>query len=94
MILESGSSPARKRDGRAMDGAMMLLIVLLIVQIWLLMASVESWLAGHRGVVLPAAIMSGVLFCGCLGLVILANRTGRSAEPARTGRPAPPTSNA
>jgi hypothetical protein len=74
-----------------MDGAMMMLIVLLVVQIWLLMASVESWLAGHSGVALPAAIMSGVLFAGCLALVLLAGRSERTARLSRTGRQTPPS---
>ncbi|MCC6293686.1 MAG: hypothetical protein IT164_13630 [Bryobacterales bacterium] len=89
MTPEAGSA-ARKRATRAMDGAMILLILLLVVQIWLLMASVESWLAGHRGVALPAAIISGVLFCGCVGLVMLAHRAGRTARTPGAGGVTPP----
>lgn len=77
------NSPVRKRSGRAMDGAMLLLIVLLIVQVWLLAASVESWLAGHRDVALPAALISGLLFAGCLGILALANRADRSSRPVK-----------
>lgn len=73
-------SPARKRAARAMDGAMFLLIVLLVVQIWLLMASVESWLAGHRQVVLPAMVLSGLLFAGCVTLVTVSRRVDRSVR--------------
>ena len=73
-------SPARKRAARAIDGALMLLVILLVVQVWLLMASVESWLAGHRDVALPAMLLSGTLFAGCLGLSALARRTDRTAN--------------
>ena len=76
-------SPARKRAARAMDGSILLLTVLLVVQVWLLMASVESWLAGHRDVAVPAAILSGALFAGCAGLSTLARRTDRT--PRRFG---------
>lgn len=79
-------SPARKRAARAMDGAMLLLIVLLVVQIWLLMASVESWLAGHRQVVLPAMVLSGLLFAGCVALVTLSRRTERSVTDRQGNR--------
>ncbi len=71
-------SPARKRAARAMDGAMLLIFILLVLQVWLLMASVESWLAGHRQVVLPAMLLSGSLFAGCVGLLALARRTDRT----------------
>ena len=73
-------SPARKRAARAMDGAMLLIVVLLVVQVWLLMASVESWLAGHHQVALPAMVSSGCLFAGCVGLLALASRTDRTVH--------------
>ena len=73
-------SPARKRAARAMDGAMLLIIVLLVVQVWLLVASVESWLAGHRQVALPAMLISGCLFAGSVGLLVLAHRADRTAK--------------
>ncbi|GEM_PF-2165894 len=72
-------SLTRKRAARAIEGSLMLLVVLLVVQVWLLMASVESWLAGHHDVALPAAVLSGALFAGCLGLTLLARRTDRIA---------------
>jgi hypothetical protein len=47
---------------------MALIIMLLIVQIWLLSATLEAFLAGHRDAALPGAIISGVLFAACLAL--------------------------
>lgn len=72
-------SPSRKRAARAMDGTMLLIVVLVVVQVWLLMASVESWLAGHHQVALPAMVLSGALFAGCVGLLALSRRTDQTA---------------
>ncbi len=58
----------RNRGLSAINGAMALLVLLLIVQIWLLSATLDAYLAGHREVVLPGAIISGILFVGCGGL--------------------------
>jgi hypothetical protein len=58
----------------AIDAAMVLIVVLLIVQIWLLSATLESFLAGHRDAAVPGAIISGVLFLACLGLYLFVVR--------------------
>lgn len=65
----------------AMDGAIALIAVLLIVQMWVLTASLESFLAGHREAVLPAAIASGVIFLGCWLLYRFIERVDREASP-------------
>ncbi len=57
--------PPRNRGLTAIDGAMALIVLLLIVQIWLLSATLDAYLAGHREVVLPGTIISGALFLGC-----------------------------
>jgi hypothetical protein len=54
----------------AIDGALALITVLLIVQMWLLTAALESHLAGHYETALPAAAVSGVLFLASLGLYL------------------------
>ena len=51
--------PPQNRGLTAIDGAMALIVVLLIVQIWLLSATLESYLAGHREAAVPGAIISG-----------------------------------
>ena len=58
----------RTRGLGAIDGAMSLILILLIVQIWLVSATLNSYLAGFDEAVLPGAIISGVLFLGCIGL--------------------------
>lgn len=62
--------PYQRRNLTAIDGAMALVILLLIVQIWLLSATLEAFLAGHREVALPAAIVSGCLFLACFVLYL------------------------
>ena len=63
--------PTRQRRGLvAIDGAIALIAILLIVQIWLLSATLEAFLAGHSGPVLPAAIFSGLLFSAAVALTV------------------------
>jgi len=64
------SKPPQSRGLTAIDGAMTLIVVLLIVQVWLLSATLEAFLAGHTDAALPGAIVSGVLFAACLGLYL------------------------
>jgi uncharacterized protein DUF6755 len=66
--------PPQSRGLTAIDGAMVLIVVLLIVQIWLLSATLESFLAGHREAAVPGAIISGILFVACLGLYRFVDR--------------------
>jgi hypothetical protein len=66
-----------KRGLTAIDGALALIAVLLIVQIWLLTAALEALLAGHREAVLPAAIISALLFAGVFALYRFSHRIDR-----------------
>jgi hypothetical protein len=69
--------PADGRDTRrltAITGALGLIATLLVVQMWLLSATLESYLAGHHEVALPAALVSGAVFLGCLGLYAFVRR--------------------
>ncbi len=58
----------------AIDGATALVVVLLLVQIWLLTSTLENFLAGYRETVLPAAIVSGLIFAACVGLYLFVDR--------------------
>jgi hypothetical protein len=80
-------APGRPDGGRlqgrglvAVDGALALISVLLIVQMWLLTATLEAFLAGHREGVLPAAILSGVLLLACLGLYLFVRGVDREVR--------------
>jgi hypothetical protein len=53
---------------------MALVVVLLIVQIWLLSAALESFLTGNHKSAMPAAVFSGLLFLACLGLYAFVDR--------------------
>mgnify|MGYP001601834997 CR=1 FL=1 len=66
--------PPQYRGLTAIEGAMALIVILLIVQMWLLTAALEAFLAGHRETALPAAIISGAIFLACLGLYLFVDR--------------------
>lgn len=61
----------------AMDGAMALLVLLLIVQVWLLAATLDAYLAGHAEAALPGAIVSGLIFAACGALYVFVERLNR-----------------
>ena len=70
----------QRRGLVAIDGAMALIFILLIFQIWLLSATLETFLAGHTGAVLPAAIFSGLVFLGCLVLDLFVTRVDQASR--------------
>jgi hypothetical protein len=65
------------RRTTVVHGAAALIAVLLIVQMWLLAATLESFLAGHPDAALPGAIVSGVLFAACLTIDRFVDRLDR-----------------
>jgi len=69
----------------ALDAAIALIATLLVVQMWLLTATLEAYLAGHEGVAAPAVLVSALLFAACFGLyrsiVSIDRRTQRRAGP-------------
>jgi hypothetical protein len=69
----------RRQGLTAIEGALALMAVLLVVQMWLLSATLESFLAGHRNVVAPAVI-SGVLFAAVCGLLVFVERVDREGR--------------
>jgi hypothetical protein len=77
------ADPRKQRRGLvAIDGAMALIVILLVVQMWLLSATLETYLAGHTSAVVPAAVFSGLLFSGCLALNLFVDRVDqRSRQP-------------
>ena len=79
----------RRVDPRltVVDGALGLTAVIVIVQMWLLTATLEAWLAGHHTVALPAAIASGVLLAGTAALLLFVMRTERQAWASRQAMP-------
>lgn len=68
-----------RRRITALDGTAALLILLLMVQVWLLSATLDAYLAGHSDAALPGAICSGLIFAASAGLYWFAQRI----DPAR-----------
>jgi hypothetical protein len=79
------SAPVRppNRTLTAIDGAIALVAVLLIVQIWLLTATLESFLAGHHEAAIPGALLSGILFAGSFALYLFIDRADRALRRPR-----------
>jgi hypothetical protein len=74
-------TPSKQRLGLvAIDAAMGLVVILLIIQIWLLNATLETFLAGHTRAVLQAAIISGLVFLGCLALDLFVTRVDQESR--------------
>ena len=77
MAYEPGNLPPTNRGLNAITGAMSLIVILLVVQIWLLTATLDSYLAGRHKVALPTAIISGMIFVVCFGLFLFVERIDR-----------------
>ena len=75
--------PRRPRATAGLDGAIALIAVLLIVQMWLLTATLEAFLAGHREAAAPAAVISALLFAACAALYALIERLDRAGSRSR-----------
>jgi len=72
--------PPKSRGLNAITGAMSLVVVLLMVQIWLLTATLDSYLAGRHQAALPAAIISGLILACCFGLYLFIERIDRDVR--------------
>jgi Na+-driven multidrug efflux pump len=79
--MKALSNPARRRRRVAIDAVMVLVILVLMVQMWLLTATLESYLAGHHRVAIPALLSSLALFAVCFFLYRLVLRIDRLQEP-------------
>jgi hypothetical protein len=75
---EALAAPVRRgRLLTALDGALALMAVLLVTQMWLLTATLESVLAGHEAAALPGVLLSALLFAGCAALLGFIRRLDR-----------------
>ena len=66
--------PQQSRGLTAIDGAVALIVIILIIQIWLLSATLDAYLSGHTDAAIPGAIVSGLLFAGCGALYWFVDR--------------------
>lgn len=78
--MEPRPVPPERRGLTAIDGALALIAVLLMVQMWLLTAALEAFLAGHRETALPAAAVSAVLFLTCFALYVFVELVDRDSR--------------
>ena len=65
----------------ALNGALGLIVLLLVVQMWLLTATLESYLAGHHEAAVSGAIISAILFLACGALYLFVGRIDRKSRP-------------
>jgi hypothetical protein len=75
--------PRRSRGLTAIDAVTALIVIVLVIQIWLLSATLDSFLAGHEQTALPAAITSGLLCAACFALYGFVRRLDRDAQSRR-----------
>lgn len=81
----NGRRVSQTRGLTAIDGAMALIVLLLVVQMWLLSATLDAYLAGHGDAALPGAVISGVLFLACGGLYLFVVRQEKLRRVADAG---------
>jgi len=67
----------------AIDAITALIVILLVVQVWLLSATLDTYLAGHTETALAGAIVSGALCTACLALYGFVRRLDRDARRGR-----------
>jgi len=61
----------------ALSAALGLIVLLLVVQMWLLTATLETYLAGHNEAAVSGAILSAILFAACGALYLFVSRVER-----------------
>lgn len=80
MAYDPAQLPPKSRGLHAISGAMSLIVVLLMVQIWLLTATLDSYLSNRHGAAVPAAIISAVILSFCFGLYVFIERIDRDVR--------------
>jgi hypothetical protein len=78
--MDGFSKPQQNRGLTAIDAVTALLVILLMVQMWLLSATLDTFLAGHTDTALPGAIVSGVLCAACFAMYGFVRRVDRNAR--------------
>jgi len=70
------SPELRKRSRTVVDAVIVLIVMVLVIQMWLLTATLESYLAGHHSAALPGAVISAVLAAIAVSLYRFMRRLG------------------
>ena len=72
-----------KKGLTALDAALTMIVVLLIVQMWLLTATLESYLAGQVDGVMPGLGVPALPMPACLALYAFVRRIDHEVRRAR-----------
>ena len=73
----------QRRGLTAINAITALIVILLVVQIWLLSATLDTYLAGHTETALPGAIVSGLLCFACFVMYGFVRRVDRDVRSGR-----------
>jgi hypothetical protein len=68
--------PVRSQRLTIVHGILMIVVLIVIVQLWLLTATMNAYLAGEHSIVIPAALASAVCFGLIAGLLRYLQRLG------------------
>ena len=60
---------SREQRLRVLAGVVSIVVLIVVLQLWLLTATMNAYLGGDRGVALPAAVVSLLCFLLNLGLL-------------------------
>ncbi len=74
--MKQAKSPPTRRIA-SINGAISFIVLLLIVQMWLLTATLDAYLAGHFEVVVPGMLISLLCFLCCAALYLFVVRLDR-----------------
>jgi hypothetical protein len=81
--MRSLADLARRKRSVAIDAALFFVMILLITQMWLLTATLESYLSGHRDAALPGFLISAALFAACFVIYRFVVKLDRTVEKDR-----------
>ena len=73
------NNPQQSRSLTIIDAITALIVILLVFQMWLLSATLDTYLAGHPETALPGAVVSGLLFGACFALYRFIGRLDRQS---------------
>ena len=74
--MKPGSNFARSQRRTIVLGILSLVMIIVVLQLWLLTATMEAYLGGERSIVIPAALAS----LACFGLILGLLRYFRTLE--------------
>lgn len=80
MSVSSNRPFGREQRATIVDGMLVFVVIVVILQLWLLTATMNAWLGGDDAVVWPAAAMSGAGLGLNVGLLMYLGRIERTRK--------------